>query len=136
MNKLRELTIHTGNGGLEARDWSLILASMYLRWAMVNNLEASIQSFDGGFKVNIACGGDLSSECGVHRFVRISPFDIEHCRHTTFALVSNGNQADWGNQIRSYVLHPYKMVKDHRTNYETDDIEGVLNGGLDNFIIT
>jgi len=129
-----QLDIHWGSGGVESKDWALMLASMYLRWAMRNQMNAFIEQIEVGFIVTIDTEKDLSSECGVHRLVRISPFDTEYCRHTSFALVSKGNGSDWDNQIRSYVLHPYKMVKDHRTDYKTDDIDGILNGNLDNFI--
>jgi peptide chain release factor 2 len=230
------LAIHAGAGGTESQDWAQMLLRMYLRWAERRGYKADVldvsQGEEAGIKsaiVNIsgdyACGY-LKSEHGVHRLVRLSPFDADHARHTSFALVevmpeaeadvdvkiepddlkvdvfrSSGpggqhmqktssavrlthlptglvvvcqsersqhqnketalkilqarllerelaNQAEeraklkgeridagWGNQIRSYVLHPYKMVKDHRTDYQTSATDAVLDGDLDGFVI-
>ncbi|GAG38576.1 unnamed protein product, partial [marine sediment metagenome] len=229
------LAIHAGAGGTESQDWAQILLRMYLRWAERRGYEAEILDVSPGEEAGIksaivgvsgdyACGY-LKSEHGVHRLVRLSPFDADHARHTSFVLVEvmpeaetdvdvkiepgdlkvevfrssgPGGQhmqktssavrlthlptgltatcqsersqhqnkeialrilqarllklelakraeeraklkgkritAGWGNQIRSYVLHPYKMVKDHRTDYETSDAEAVLDGELDGFI--
>ena len=229
------LAIHAGAGGTESQDWAEMLIRMYLRWAERRGYqaeildvspgeEAGIKSAVIGVKGNYACGY-LRSEYGVHRLVRLSPFDADHARHTSFALVEvmpeaeadvdvkindddlkvdvfrssgPGGQhmqktssavrlthlptglvvtcqsersqhqnkeialrillarlfklelakrdeerarlkgkhitAGWGNQIRSYVLHPYKMVKDHRTDYQTSDADAVLDGELDGFI--
>ena len=229
------LAIHAGAGGTESQDWAEMLMRMYLRWAERRGYqaeildvspgeEAGIKSAVIGVKGNYACGY-LRSEYGVHRLVRLSPFDADHARHTSFALVEvmpeaeadvdvkindddlkvdvfrssgPGGQhmqktssavrlthlptglvvtcqsersqhqnkeialrillarlfklelakrdeerarlkgkhitAGWGNQIRSYVLHPYKMVKDHRTDYQTSDADAVLDGELDGFI--
>lgn len=229
------LAIHAGAGGTDSQDWASMLLRMFLRWAERRNFKTEIyDSMEGdgaGIKsVTIGVGGRyaygyLKSERGVHRLVRLSPFDANHRRHTSFALVevwpdiaesadividpkdlqidtfrasSAGGQhmqkndtavrithlptgivvscqnersqgqnkdtalrilkgrlvqkqeeerqkhlealkgdhvdAGWGNQIRSYVLHPYQMVKDHRTNYETGNIQAVLDGDLDAFI--
>jgi peptide chain release factor 2 len=229
------LAIHAGAGGTESQDWAQMLMRMYLRWAerhryqaevldMSPGEEAGIKSVVMGIKGDYA-SGYLKSEHGVHRLVRLSPFDADHARHTSFALVEvmpeaeenvdvriepddlkvetfrssgPGGQhmqktssavrlthlpsglsvscqsersqhqnkeiamkilrsrllevelekraeeraklkgkhiaAGWGNQIRSYVLHPYKMAKDHRTEYQTGDTEAVLDGELDGFI--
>ncbi len=229
------LAIHAGAGGTESQDWAEMLLRMYLRWAERRGYEAEVLDISPGEEAGIksaviaingsyACGY-LKSEHGVHRLVRLSPFDADHSRHTSFVLVEvmpeamgdtdvdinpddlkidvfrssgPGGQhmqktssavrithlptglvvncqgersqyqnketamkilrarilemeltkrseelaklkgkrisAGWGNQIRSYVLHPYRMVKDHRTNYETSDTEGVLAGDLDGFI--
>jgi len=229
------LAIHAGAGGTESQDWAQMLLRMYLRWAERRGYkadtldispgeEAGIKSAVIGVDGKYACGY-LKSEHGVHRLVRLSPFDANHARHTSFALVEvmpeaeadidvkiepddlrvdvfrssgpggqhmqktssavrlthlptglvvtsqsersqhqnkeialkilqarllelalakraeerarlKGERIDagWGNQIRSYVLHPYKMVKDHRTNYQTSDSEAVLDGELDGFI--
>jgi len=229
------LAIHAGAGGTESQDWAQMLLRMYLRWAERRGYQAEILDISPGEEAGIksailevkgdyACGY-LKSEHGVHRLVRLSPFDSDHARHTSFALIEvmpeaeanvdvkiepddlkvdvfrssgPGGQhmqktssavrlthlptglvvtcqsersqhqnkdialrilqarllklelakrseerarlkgkriaAGWGNQIRSYVLHPYKMVKDHRTDYQTSNAEVVLDGELDGFI--
>ena len=229
------LSIHAGAGGTESQDWTQMLLRMYLRWAEDQGYQAEIvdqtEGEEAGLKsVTLEITGDyaygyLKAERGVHRLVRISPFDASSRRHTSFALVevvpdldtdieidinpddleidvfkSGGAggqhvqknstavrikhlpsglvvscqnersqlqnketamrilrgrlydlelkkqeveqarlkgqhvEAGWGNQIRSYVLHPYKMVKDHRTDHEVGNAEAVLNGRLDDFI--
>ncbi len=229
------IMIHAGTGGTEAQDWAEILLRMYLRYCekkgWQTNIVAKTQGQEAGIKsatVKVSgpySYGYLKSEAGIHRLVRISPFDAEHMRHTSFALVEvipeikeeaeieikpedikvdtfrasgAGGQyvqktssavrithlptkivvscqnersqfqnkqtaldilrsklierklrkeeekkmklrgehieASWGNQIRSYVLHPYHMVKDLRTEYETSDTEAILDGKLDEFI--
>ena len=229
------LSIHAGAGGTESQDWAQMLMRMYLRWAERRRYKAEVLDLSPGEEAGIKsvvigvngdyANGYLRSEHGVHRLVRLSPFDADHARHTSFALVEvmpeaeadadvrieaedlkvdtfrssgPGGQhmqktssavrlthipskltvscqsersqhqnkeialkilrsrllelelekraeeraklkgkhvaAGWGNQIRSYVLHPYKMVKDHRTEYQTGDTDAVLDGGLDGFI--
>jgi peptide chain release factor 2 len=229
------LSIHAGAGGVESQDWAEMLLRMYLRWAEHRGYKAEVlytsPGEEAGLKsADVEISGDyaygyLKSEHGVHRLVRLSPFDADHARHTSFALVEimpeaegdvdiqlsaddlkidtfrssgPGGQhmqktssavrithlptgvsvtcqsersqhqnkeialrilrarlfklelarmeeeraklkgehvvAGWGNQIRSYVLHPYKMVKDHRTDYQVGDTEAVLDGELDGFI--
>jgi peptide chain release factor 2 len=229
------LSIHAGAGGTESQDWAQMLMRMYLRWAERRGYQAEVLDVSPGEEAGIKsvvigvngdyANGYLRSEHGVHRLVRLSPFDADHARHTSFALVEvmpeaeadvdvriepddlrvdvfrssgPGGQhmqktssavrlthlpsgltvscqsersqhqnkeialkilrsrllelelerraeeraklkgkritAGWGNQIRSYVLHPYKMVKDHRTDYQTGDTDAVLDGELDGFI--
>lgn len=229
------VAIHAGAGGTEAQDWAEMLLRMYFRFAERRGFVTQILDESRGTEAGIKsvtfrvrgrhAYGYLRSEHGVHRLVRISPFDGEKLRHTSFALVEvlpeleeieevqidpkdvridtflssgHGGQsvqttysavrvvhiptgitvacqnersqqqnketafkilkaklhqkylaeqdaekqklrgaytsAEWGNQIRSYVLHPYQMVKDHRTKYETSDTGGVLDGKLEDFI--
>ena len=229
------LDIQAGSGGTEAQDWANILLRMYLRWAENSGyktevLDRTVGEEAGIKSVTISVTGDLAygylkAEKGVHRLVRLSPFDAAHRRHTSFALVEvlpeiEGNddivirpedieievykssgaggqnvqknmtavriihlatglvvtcqnersqtqnresalkvlrarlfeiqqqehadqisdlkgefkKVEWGSQIRSYVLHPYQMVKDHRTDYETGNTQAVLDGNLDGFI--
>jgi peptide chain release factor 2 len=230
------LAIHAGAGGTDSQDWAEMLERMYLRWAERRGFETEIidmtEGEEAGIKsVTIAVDGKyaygyLRSEKGVHRLVRLSPFDAAHRRHTSFALVevlpqiamddpeveidpndlkidvykSSGaggqnvqknatavrithipsglvvscqnersqlqnkenamrvlrarllemkqaekdeevallrgeyTKAEWGSQIRSYVLHPYQMVKDHRTEYEHGNTQAVLDGDLDDFM--
>ncbi|MFO7680325.1 MAG: peptide chain release factor 2 [Chloroflexota bacterium] len=227
--------IHAGAGGTEAQDWAEMLQRMFLRWAETQHFKVTIIDYSPGDEAGLkSCMmsiegeyayGYLKSERGVHRLVRISPYDASKRRHTSFAkvevwpdvaedieievdeddlridrfkasgaggqhvqknetairithiptgiVVSCQNQrsltqnkevamkilkaqlfdleqrkqdaemavlkgedvdAGWGSQIRSYVLHPYKMVKDHRTNHETGNTQAVLDGRLDDFM--
>jgi len=229
------VTIHAGAGGVDAQDWAEMLLRMYTRWAEKNNFDLEIVDTSFGEEAGIKSAtfivkgdfayGFLKSERGVHRLVRISPFDAAHRRHTSFALVDvipdigneieieikpedlkidtfrasgpggqyvnktesavrithiptgivvecqsersqhqnretamrilkaklfalerekrekelqalKGERKDiaWGNQIRSYVLHPYTLVKDHRTGVEVGNIQAVLDGDIDVFI--
>jgi len=229
------LSIHAGAGGTEAQDWADMLFRMYTRWAESHSYKVSIldilKDTEAGIKsVDLLISGEnvygyLKSEKGVHRLVRISPFDANSRRHTSFASVdvmpeitdeddieiseseikvdtyrSGGaggqhvnttdsavrithiptgivvscqnersqhknkatalkmlkaklievkemehkekiediqgkyNQIAWGSQIRSYVFHPYSLVKDHRTNAEIGNIQSVMDGNIDVFI--
>jgi len=229
------LAFHAGAGGTESQDWANMLLRMYLRWAERHDYGTEVLDVSPGEEAGIKSAiveirgdyafGYLKGEHGVHRLVRLSPFDADHARHTSFVLVevlpeaeatvdirigpedlridtfrSSGPggqhmqktssavrithlptglvatcqgqrsqhqnkeaalkvlysrlleldrekkeeeraklkgeriEAAWGNQIRSYVLHPYKMVKDHRTDHEVHDAEAVLDGELDGFI--
>lgn len=225
------LEINSGAGGTESCDWASMLARMYTRWAEKQGYDVDLQSFSAGEEAGIKSAvykisghnayGWLKSESGVHRLVRISPFDSAAKRHTSFTSVKvypvvddnieievnpsdirldtyrssgaggqhvnttdsavrithhptgivvtsseksqhqnrdiamkalksrlyqmeldkrsakvnevheNAGDAGWGNQIRSYVLQPYQMVKDLRTSFETSDTQGVLDGNID-----
>jgi peptide chain release factor 2 len=229
------VTIHAGTGGTDAQDWAEILLRMYLRWAADRGFQTELLEASPGEEAGLKSAtllvrgenayGILKAERGVHRLVRLSPFDQAHRRHTSFAqvvvsplladdddvdldeselridtyrasgaggqhvnktdsavrithvptgvVVSVQNErsqaankqtalkilksrlaereqerreeelarergaaqdAAFGSQIRSYVLHPYQLVKDHRTDYETGNTQAVLDGSLDGFI--
>lgn len=229
------VTIHAGAGGTEAQDWSQMLMRMYLRWCercdykttiidMLEGEEAGVKSVTFTVEGEYAYGY-LRSEIGIHRLVRISPFDASGRRHTSFASVfvwpeieddivvdineedlridtfrasgaggqhvnktssavrithipsgivvqcqnersqhrnkdmamkvlkarlyeleekkkaeerakqeSNKKEISWGSQIRSYVLQPYRLIKDHRTDVEVGNVDSVLDGNLDSFM--
>ena len=229
------VALHAGAGGVDSQDWASMLTRMYIKWSERRGYRAEVLDRSYGEEAGIKsvvlqitgdfAYGHLRSEKGVHRLVRLSPFDNDHARHTSFALAEvmpkveqgvdieinsddlrvdvfraggHGGQnvqknstavrithipsgtvvacqnersqhqnreiamriltarlleierrkkeaelaelkgahisAEWGNQIRSYVLHPYQMVKDHRTGLETSDTSDVLDGNLDGFI--
>ncbi|HAW60545.1 MAG TPA: peptide chain release factor 2 [Actinobacteria bacterium] len=230
------VSIHPGAGGTESQDWANILLRMYLRWAENRGFQANINDISAGEEAGIksvtfTVGGKyayglLKAEKGVHRLVRVSPFDFQKRRHTSFASVGvipaieeeveiiidpkdlrmetyratgaggqhvnvtdsavrvthiptgvvaqcqsdrsqirnregamkilrarlfereqekrqreleelRGEQKEiaWGSQIRSYVLHPYSLAKDHRTGVEKGNVQAVLDGELDDFIV-
>jgi len=229
------VSIHPGAGGTESQDWAQMLLRMYLRWAEKRGFKAEINETQPGEEAGIKSAtftvigeyayGNLKAETGVHRLVRISPFDANKRRHTSFASVfvipeivdeivveikdedlkietfrsggaggqhvnvtdsavrithipsgivvscqnersqhknkatalkimrsklyekklkeekeklekihSEKKEIAWGSQIRSYILHPYRMVKDHRTNLEIGNADAVLDGDIDRFI--
>jgi len=229
------LTIHPGAGGTESQDWAEMLMRMYLRYCELSDFKAETLDLQAGEEAGIKsvtieivgeyAYGYLKAEAGVHRLVRISPFDANKRRHTSFASVfvlpeidddidveinpadlkidtfrasgaggqhvnktdsairithlpsgivvqcqnersQHKNKANamkilaarlyklkeeeqrkkrqemedekkdigWGSQIRSYVFHPYNLVKDHRTDYETSNIQSVMDGNIDAFI--
>jgi peptide chain release factor 2 len=229
------ISIHSGSGGVDAQDWSEMLERMYMRFAEKKGFKIEIlnrvTANEAGIKNSTIkiygpyAYGHLKSENGVHRLVRISPFDAEGMRHTSFSGVEvipeikdnddieiedkdlridffkssgpggqsvnttdsavrvvykpldisascqsersqhqnkerameilrskiyqinkekkessvreikgDAGQGSWGKQIRSYIFHPYQMVKDHRTGFSTNDISNVMDGDLDNFI--
>ncbi|MBI4236321.1 MAG: peptide chain release factor 2 [Chloroflexi bacterium] len=230
------VSVQAGAGGIDSQDWAQMLVAMYVRWAEAHGYQArvleSVPGEEAGIKrADLEVQGDyvygyLKAEAGVHRLIRLSPFDNQHLRHTSFVLIEMLPEAEsdvevtinpedlrldyfrssgaggqnvqktstavrmvhvptgitvtcqnersqlrnreialkilrarlidrelarrreeeaklrgeyispeWGNQIRTYVLHPYKMVKDHRTGYEVSDPEAVLNGDLDGFLL-
>ena len=234
-NRNAIVALHAGAGGVESQDWVQMLMRMYLRWSEHRGLDSEVLDTSPGDEAGVKSAvlgmsgahayGYLKAEKGVHRLVRLSPFDADHARHTSFALVEvmpeaeegvdvevdpddlkievfkaggAGGQsvqknstavrithlptgvkvscqnersqhqnkaiamriltsrlmeleerqrteemerlkgehvsATWGNQIRSYVLHPYRMVKDHRTGHESSDANAVLDGEIDDFI--
>ena len=229
------VSIHAGVGGTDSQGWAEMLFRMYVKWAEVESRGVQIMDMSYGDEAGLRTGiievaglyayGYLSAERGVHRLVRLSPYDPNHLRHTSFAeveilpsaeedpeievrsddikldvfrssgpggqnvqkvasavrlthlptgivvtcqnersqyqnrefamrilkakLLAKMNEEksqelaklrgervvpEWGNQIRSYVLHPYKSVKDHRTNFQSTNPEAVLNGELASFI--
>jgi peptide chain release factor 2 len=211
------IEVHAGAGGTEAQDWALMLTRMYSRWSEARGFKIQLIEESAGEEAGIKsvtmriegenAYGWMKTESGVHRLVRISPFDSSARRHTSFASVwvypvvddnieveiedkdlridtyrasgaggqhvnktdsairithmptnivvlkarlyelelqrredaasdaaSSKTDIGWGNQIRSYVLHPYQMVKDLRTNVEKGNAQGVLDGDLDDFI--
>ena len=181
------LTLHAGAGGTESCDWASMLCRMYQRWAEKKGYSVEMLDFldgeEAGLKsVTLQINGTnaygyLKSEHGVHRLVRISPFNAAGKRQTSFVSCDvmpdieqdldieiaddkamqmlkaklyllkqqenrekesdiRGEQKEigWGNQIRSYVMQPYTMVKDHRTNVETGNVAAVMDGDLDIFI--
>tara|TARA_B100000676_G_C18078463_1_gene849400 strand:+ start:1696 stop:2793 length:1098 start_codon:yes stop_codon:yes gene_type:complete len=229
------IQIHPGAGGTESQDWASMLYRMYSKWMVNNNYSTKLVEHQPGDETGIKdvvievkgeyAYGFLKSEMGVHRLVRISPFDSNSRRHTSFASVfvypildndidikindneirvdtyrasgaggqhvnktdsavrithldtgitvqcqnqrsqlknkntalkilksklyqvkldemnDNLNQKNsikkdiaWGSQIRSYIFHPYNLVKDHRTKYETSNINSVMDGDIDNFM--
>ena len=234
-NKDAILTIHSGAGGTESQDWAEMLMRMYLKWIDKKDFEYSLMDLQNGDEAGIKSAiievkgdyayGFMKAENGVHRLVRISPFDANRRRHTSFASVfvypevdetividikssdlkidtfrasgaggqhvnktdsavrithlptgivvqcqnersQHKNKANalkvlkarlykrkkeeeekkrekiekskkeiaWGNQIRSYIMHPYNLVKDHRTGIETPDVQTIMEGNIDNFI--
>src|SRR5919197_575864 len=183
------VTVNAGAGGTDSQDWAEMLLRMLMRWAERRGMKVELKEASPGEEAGIksatfiargdTANGLFSAEKGVHRLVRISPFDAARRRHTAFARVEgapllqvqnersqSANKATamailkarllereeqrrreelarekgeaqdvgWGSQIRSYVLHPYQMVKDHRTNVEVGDAQRVLDGDLDPFI--
>src|SRR5207253_2366200 len=133
-----------------------MLLRMYLRWCERAGLKAEVVDLLPGDEAGIKSAtveitgeyayGFLKGETGVHRLVRISPFDASRRRQTSFASVSVVPEVDdveltgekkeiaFGSQIRSYTFHPYQLIKDHRTGLEIGNVEGVMDGDLDGLI--
>ena len=152
------LKLNAGAGGTESCDWAGMLYRMYTRWAERKGFTVEVLDYLDGdeagiksvtFQVNGENAyGYLKSEKGVHRLVRISPFNAQGKRQKAklYLLEQQKNaeklsgirgevkEIGWGNQIRSYVMQPYTMVKDHRTNAEISNTNAVLDGNLDPFI--
>lgn len=142
-------TITAGAGGREPQDIATILCDMYCKWfdkkGFRYEITNKVTGVDDGIETITlkVVGGNVitlcNNEVGIHRFIRISPFDARRRRHTSFVEVStskdgvqnNDNLLNWSSIIRSYVTHPYKSVKDHRTGLNTTDIDSVFNGNLD-----
>ncbi len=150
-NSHGKLVIACGSGGLESQDWCLILFRMYVcfleRWGIDYKIVSFNRNTIGIFSAEIhfehSDKFSLESESGIHRLVRISPFDRNQRRHTSFVSVrlndspmynELSHESEYGNQIRSYVMHPYKMVKDHRTGIETDNVHDILSGNIELFL--
>lgn len=149
------LTIRAGAFGEDSQEWVKMLVRMYSQWGASHNYKVHTLEIDHSSKIEISgdwAYGSMRSEIGVHRLVRISPFDTEGRRLACFASVmvapdigepDKGDdkafedykkRTKWGSQTRSYVMHPYQQVSDLRTEYKTSDVAGVLDGNLDAFI--
>ena len=151
------LTFHAGAGGTEAQDWTEMLYRMYTRWAERHGYTYQLMDYEAGDEAGIKSAtiliegenayGYLKSENGVHRLVRVSPFDANARRQAKLAELKLQQHAEkisdlkgvqmkieWGSQIRSYVFMPYTLAKDTRTGYEMGNIQAVMDGDIDGFI--
>ncbi len=166
------VTVNAGAGGTDAQDWAEMVLRMEMRWAEKRGFDVELLGASSGEEAGVKSAtfwvrgenayGLYGSEKGIHRLVRLSPFDSANRRQTSFAGVEVlpmtmlrfkllerqeyqrheeiacergwAQDANFGSQIRSYVLHPYTMVKDHRTNHEMSDVNRVLGGDLDGFV--
>jgi protein subunit release factor B len=136
------IKITPGAGGIDACVFVHTLKVMYLRWAKSAGHHAEML-IDLPTEAMLSISGDvyphLQHEAGVHRLVRRSPYDAASRRITCFATVEvwtpavEGTLAEKNGQIRSYVLDPYRLVKDHRTGYDTANVDAVLGGDLSGF---
>lgn len=140
------ITVLAGAGGAESCDWASMLFRMYQRWVERHGYASEIVEYLDGDEAGIKSAtftvsapypcGYLKNEHGIHRLVRISPFDAAMRRHTSFATVEVRDEQDgYGMRkpVRSYILHPYQAVKDYRTGIETGDVNAVLDGDIDLF---
>lgn len=139
------IKIQAGMGGVEACDWACMVVQMYTKWAerhghIIDVLTRFPGEEDGVQSATLCIQGAeiLKTETGVHRLVRISPFDPQKRRHTSFAIVHvdipTAEYTMCLTPIRSYIFDPYTLVKDRRTGIETEDVQAVLDGGIDIFI--
>lgn len=146
------IEITAGAGGPDAQAWAAMVLRMYVRWVARRGFAIKpgreVERSGAGIERAIieVVGRDadrlLATEHGIHRLVRFSPFDPEGRRRTSFASVfvaptvepAHWHHGLWGGQIRSYVLDPYKKVKDLRTGLERDDSDAVLDGDIDCFV--
>lgn len=138
------LSIRAGNSTPEAKDWMWVLVKMYIKYFELVDIDATIVR-PGNLITDIKVEGTniyniLKSEIGLHKLTRISPFDIEKRRHTSFVSVNvylEGTELPIfeAEPARSYVMHPYGMVKDYKSGKEVSDVDSVLNGNLHEFII-
>ncbi len=124
------ISVHSGNAGIDSQAWAALLRRMYLRWAISEGV-GFVEQFDA--IVLFAPPIVFDNERGIHRLVRISPFDAKDRRHTCFAAVDVNNECS-DEQARSYVLNPYQLVEDHRTGVAIADAQGVLDGALGPFL--
>ena len=148
MDNISSLRISPGAGGLESRDFAGMLLRMYTYFFLRRGFDISVdENRDGDIgivRAEILFRDDwddeysFDNEAGIHRLVRKSPMDKKERRHTSFVSVTlNNEKTDKGeglNQIRSYILHPYTLVKDHRMEIETGDARSVLDGHIEMFL--
>lgn len=135
-----------GTKGTESYDCADILCHMYEKWCENRRFKVDVNKPQGIKTITLKIKGQdvydlLKNETGVHRVCRISPFDKNKRRYTSFVNVevSKGNkkekEMDWTNVARSYIFHPYQLVKDMKTGIETKDVNGVMNGNIDLFLV-
>ncbi len=117
------LSINSGAGGTEAQDWADMLCRMYFRYAEINNFKCEFLDRLDGDEANKSYAMKILSS-------KLYELEIEKVKSKEAEQNSEKKEIGWGNQIRSYVLHPYQMVKDHRTNEEIGNVDSVLDGNL------
>src|SRR3989344_1411521 len=144
------LSIHAGAGGVDAQDWAQMLLRMYSRFAeaktsrgrggqSVNTTYSAIRAVHRPSGITVTIQNERSQSQNKEQALKIlsaklAALDEQKKEQERLQIRGEFHSAEWGNQIRSYVLHPYKLVKDHRTGYETSDAEHVLEGNLEEFI--
>jgi protein subunit release factor B len=135
--KMITIKIKPSNQGVETEDTAKILANMYLQWTKNKNVFISESYNDKEYKIitSIRDINILSNEIGVHRIVRVSPFDEKSRRHTSFVLVSlNNEEYDTRSKVRNYVFDPYTLVRNFRDERETEDIYSFINGDIESLM--